>query len=207
MIVDLFAGTGSGTAAWEGIKPIYKVELDESFEADWRDIFTFDAKAFVKQYGKPLFVWASPPCTTFSVASIGFHWHKGGLPKTEAARLGIKLLDRTLEVINQLQPINGFVIENPRGMMRKMPQMEKLKRQTVSYCAYGDTRQKPTDIWTNSQWIGRVMCKRGDVCHQAAPRGSRTGTQGLKGAKERSKIPFQLSEEIRNAVMNRSFNV
>jgi len=207
MIVDLFAGTGSSTAAWDGVLPIYKVELDEQFEADWRDIWTFDAIAFVQKYGNPVFVWASPPCTTFSVASIGHHWNRDRSPKTAQANQGIALLNRTIEVIEQLNPIKGFVIENPRGMMRKMPQMERFNRQTVSYCAYGDTRQKPTDLWSNFKWDSRPMCKRGSGCHQAAPRESSSGTQGIKGAKERSKVPLQLSLEIKNAVMNRGFDV
>lgn len=40
------------------------------------------------------------------------------------------------------------------------------------------------------------MCKNGYPCHVSAPRGSRTGTQGLKGAKERSVIPQKLCEHI-----------
>ena len=40
------------------------------------------------------------------------------------------------------------------------------------------------------------MCKNGDPCHIPAPRGSKTGTQGLKGAKERSIIPHKLCEHI-----------
>jgi hypothetical protein len=35
-----------------------------------------------------------------------------------------------------------------------------------------------------------------DCHHEAAPRGSRTGTQGLKGNYDRSKIPQQLCEDI-----------
>lgn len=82
-------------------------------------------------------------------------------------------------------------------MLRKMPIMADLPRQGVTYCQYGDTRMKPTDIWTNStKWIPRPMCKNGDPCHVAAPRGSKTGTQGLKGAYERSKIPEELCFEI-----------
>ena len=42
----------------------------------------------------------------------------------------------------------------------------------------------------------RDMCHNGDSCHVAAPRGSKTGTQGLKGAKERSVIPQKLCEHI-----------
>lgn len=75
--------------------------------------------------------------------------------------------------------------------------MQEFDRKTVSYCQYGDSRMKPTDIWTNStKWIPRKMCKNGDPCHISAPRGSKTGTQGIKGAYNRSKIPEQLCDEI-----------
>ena len=78
-----------------------------------------------------------------------------------------------------------------------MPELEKYNRHTVTYCQYGDTRMKPTDIWTNSKtWKPRPMCKNGAPCHEAAPRGSRTGTQGLKSNYERSKIPTDLCNEI-----------
>lgn len=56
---------------------------------------------------------------------------------------------------------------------------------------------KPTDIWTNHpnpQF--KPPCNKGDPCHIAAPRGSRTGTQGLKCSKEKARIPPQLCEHI-----------
>lgn len=56
---------------------------------------------------------------------------------------------------------------------------------------------KPTDIWTNHpdpQF--KPMCKRGAPCHEPAPRGSRTGTQGLKDHRTRSLIPAALCEHI-----------
>jgi hypothetical protein len=69
-------------------------------------------------------------------------------------------------------------------------------RHTVTYCQYGDDRMKPTDIWTNNtKWSPRPMCKNGDSCHTAAPRGSKTGTQGRKGNYERSMIPPVLCAE------------
>jgi len=74
--------------------------------------------------------------------------------------------------------------------------MQDFKRFTVTYCQYGDTRQKPTDIWTNFDWKPKPMCKPKATCHISAPRGSRTGTQGLKNAKERSVIPPNLFREI-----------
>ena len=75
--------------------------------------------------------------------------------------------------------------------------MELLHRKTVTYCQYGDTRMKPTDIWTNcDNWIPKPTCKNGSPCHISAPRGSSTGTQGLKSAIERAIIPEELCEEI-----------
>ena len=148
-------------------------------------------------------VWASPPCTYFSVASIGHHWHKDHTPKTEQAKHGVKIIKKTLDIINFLKP-DYFFIENPRGKLRKLDVVKGIPRTTVCYCQYGDTRMKPTDIWTNNLknllnpngWNPRKMCKNGMSCHESAPRGSRTGTQGLKGNYERSKVPYELCKEI-----------
>jgi hypothetical protein len=56
---------------------------------------------------------------------------------------------------------------------------------------------KPTDIFTNHpnpQF--KPVCKNGSTCHESAPRGSKTGTQGLNGSKERSMIPEKLCDHI-----------
>ena len=56
---------------------------------------------------------------------------------------------------------------------------------------------KPTDIWTNYPDPNfKKPCKNGDKCHEPAPRGSATGTQGIKGARERAVIPEQLCDYI-----------
>lgn len=66
----------------------------------------------------------------------------------------------------------------------------------VTYCQYGDTRMKPTHIFTNYPNPQFKHCKNGDPCHEKAPRGSRTGTQGIKGSVDRSRIPDKLCEYI-----------
>ena len=149
---------------------------------------------------QPDIIWASPPCTTFSIASCSHHWNAPDeqgirIPKTKDAEIGLLLLEKTIWIMNELQP-KYYVIENPRGLMRKMGAVEYLNRHTVTYCQYGDTRMKPTDIWTNAPWTPRPMCKNGMSCHESAPRGSKTGTQGLKGAYERSKVPYELCKEL-----------
>ena len=201
IVYDFFAGTGSSTKAFEDAGHIViKVELDEYFEANERDILSLTASELLSKYGQPDFIWASPPCTAFSVASIGHHWNIDRTPKTEAAVFNQKLVAHTIKLIKELQPSKGWVIENPRGMLRTLPVVDGLTRRTVTYCSYGDSRMKPTDLWGEVQnWTPRQPCKAGDNCHDAAPRGSRTGTQGLKGAKTRSMVPYDLGMELLNA--------
>ena len=166
------------------------------------DIFDFNIdKAIDKLGSKPNVIWASPPCTYFSVASIGYHWNKDNTPKTKEAILGVKIVQKTIEIIKEIKPMFYF-IENPRGKLRKLDIVKDLPRKTVTYCSYGDMRMKPTDIWTNLKWTPRELCKNGnrECHHEPAPRGSRTGTQGLKGSYERSQIPSDLFVELFGAM-------
>ena len=197
-ILELFAGSKSiGNCADGLLFKSYSSDIEQFGGIDYvTDILNFDV---TKIPFMPDIIWASPPCTAFSVAAIGKNWTKVGndyLPKNPRAELGLKLVQKTLEIIEHFKP-TYFFIENPRGMLRKMPIMAHLNRQGVTYCQYGDTRMKPTDIWTNSdKWVPRPMCSNGSPCHISAPRGSRTGTQGLSNAYERSKIPENLCIEI-----------
>ena len=202
MIFDFFAGTGSATQAFHDAgHTVVKIELDEQFPADERDILSISADYLVNRYGQPDFVWASPPCTTFSVASCGTYWTPDGKPKNDKAIAGLKMIEHTIALIQQLKPTKGFIIENPRGMLRKQSIMDFMDRRTVTYCTYGETRMKPTDLWGSvNGWTARPHCMNGDTCHEAAPRGSKTGTQGIKGSRQRSMVPIELSREILNAI-------
>ena len=201
--LELFAGSCSFTriAERKGHK-IFTTDNIQYGHIDYvEDILKFNYKEIPYI---PDIIWASPPCTGFSVASIGHHWTGGKgayIPKTETAKLGIELVKKTLEIIKYYQKLNPgliYYIENPRGVLRKLGLLDDVPiHNTITYCQYGDNRMKPTDIWTNDKdWKPRPMCKNGDSCHISAPRGSKTGTQGLKGSYERSKIPAELFEEI-----------
>lgn len=206
-LLELFAGTRSISKAFEkrGYKT-FSIEWNKDFENIdlYEDINNVSAKDIIKLCGGvPDVIWASPDCTTYSIAGISHHRKKNNKTgNLDAISDYAKFCDKTnkhvLDLIKELKP-KLYFIENPRGGLRKMNFMQELPRYTVTYCQYGDKRMKPTDIWTNHpnpQF--KPMCKNGDNCHEKAPRGSKTGTQGLKGAKERSIIPEKLCEHIVN---------
>ena len=202
-VLELFAGTRSiGKTFEEKGHEVFSVEWDRSFENIdlYKDIYELSAKEILNKFGKPDVIWASPDCSSYSIAAISHHRKReenGNLaPVSEYAKFCDRVNQHTLNLIMTLSPKYWF-IENPRGGMRKMDFMHGLPRYTVTYCQYGDTRMKPTDIWTNHPDPNfKPACKNGDPCHEKAPRGSITGTQGLKCSKERSVIPVELCRHI-----------
>jgi len=201
-ILELFAGSRSiGKVAESNGCDVYSVDILPYENIDLvKDILDLKKKhiPFI-----PDMIWASPPCTYFSVASIGHHWNIDNTPKTKEAIEGLKILHKTLEFIKSYKN-SIYYIENPVGKMRRM--IKGLDRVTITYCSYGDKRMKPTDIWSNNiynifntkGWKPRNKCFNGNSkCHhENAPRGSKTGTQGLKNNYERSIIPHDLCYDI-----------
>lgn len=198
IVLELFCGTKSIGKAFEknGAK-VFSVDFDPVHKPDLCvNILDFDYSMIPIEFRQPDVVWASPPCTYFSVASIGHHWNKDNTPKTKEALIGVAIVEKTLKIINDLKPKYWFM-ENPCGKLRKLPIVEGLHRKELTYCQYGDFRRKPTDIWTNAtQWIPKPKCKNGDPCHQPAPRGSGQGTESIKNKIQKAIIPEQLCEEI-----------
>ena len=206
LVFDFFAGTGSSTRAFEEAgDTVVSFDNDARFDVtETVDVSFLSADELVAKYGRPDFVWASPPCTAFSVASIGRHWVSSRVPRTDQARAAMDLVAVTRRLVEGLEPRFGFVIENPRGMLRKLDVLADLPRFTVTYCQYGDDRMKPTDLWSTVEgWLPRPPCRNGGGCHVSAPRGSRTGTQGLDDAVLRSMVPFGLGVEIRSVIVGK----
>lgn len=209
-VLELFAGTRCISKEFEkNGAEVYTVEWDKSFDgislyADVQYLTVEDV--FNLCNGKPNVIWASPDCTTYSLAAISHHRIKvNGViaAKSEYAMKCYMVNSNLIKLISVINPDYWF-IENPRGCLRKMLFMQGLPRYTVTYCQYGDDRMKPTDIWTNHpnpQF--KPPCHYGDKCHIATPRGSRTGTQGLKNSKERSKIPVELCKHIVKITMGK----
>lgn len=251
-VLDLCAGTGSSVAGFrEAGADVVGVELFPKFGQR----ITMDVLEFAKDPEgvldrlvapgwRPDVIWASPPCTVFSMAGSGkgkVRWHH--VSKTpefqetlqrlrrngatvEAARaaaekehfhpfygpripvlpesvLGCQIVNACLSIIKALAP-RYWWMENPQGGLQTLGFMLDVPGPvTVTYCQYGERRMKPTCLWGvwPVEWTPRPRCYNGDPCHDAAPRGAKTGTQGLKGAKDRAMIPLALSREITGAVL------
>ena len=200
--VELFAGTESFSKVMRanGIDT-WTVDNNINFLSDETyDILKCLSMTTIGKILEADIVWMSPPCTSFSLASGNTHWNEDRTPKTQVAIDGYNLL-KVCEAVAEFCEKHGkiFFIENPNGRAVWFLPGSWLKR--VWYCQYGDTRAKPTNIWTNLD-IDFKTCRRfkkgqpKHCHHEAAPRGSKTGTQGLKGNMERSVIPPQLFEEI-----------
>lgn len=203
-VLELFAGTRSIGKAFERAgHEVYSIEWDKNFEdIDWyEDISKITAQDIVERFGKPDVIWASFDCATFSIAAISHHRRKnpetGNLdPVSDYAKFCDKVDQNVLKLIKDLNP-TYYWIENPVGGLRKMIWMQDIPyRYTTTYCQWGEKRMKPTDLFTNYPNAYFPRCKNGDPCHESAPRGSKTGTQGLKSSKERSVIPDRLCDYI-----------
>jgi len=208
-LLECFAGSRSfGNVADELGYEVCSIDI-EPFEgitmvADM-EFVTINDLPFIPDVG--IFM---PPCTSYSISAISHHRSMPGYKAvSDFAKKSDKLLENTVKLINDILAINPnfkFYLENPVGVMRKMKVLKNFDRTTIYYCRYGDTRMKPTDIWTNdlkslfnqNGWQPRRKCwNNNKKCHhEAAPRGSKTGTQGLKNDYERSKNPTELAIEI-----------
>ena len=116
------------------------------FSVDWQKFDKIDLSIDIEELQTkdvpfiPDVVWASPDCTTYTIAAISKH-RNGTEPKSEYAKKCDLVNKHFISLIDEWLLINTkmiFFIENPRGMMRKMPFMQRCKRHTVWYCTYGD---------------------------------------------------------------------
>lgn len=157
--LELFSGCSIVSQEFARMRfRVRSIDIDLSSNAsDKVDIMklTFDNIGNV-----PDVIWASPPCRTYSNLAGGTHNNPkaGEYEKTEVGRLHAQWLAQLIAFLRWTKEHNEnfiVVIENPVGLLSKMPLMQemvqkfKLKMCTVHYCAFGRDDKKPTHLWTN----------------------------------------------------------
>ena len=225
-ILELFSGTASfSKVAKEHGHEVFTIDFDKQFNPDLCiDILDFDISMLPEEFKKIDIVWASPPCQKFSVMTIYRNWIKKEdkyIPKNKESEIACEIVKKTLKIIKELNP-KYFIIENPRGMLRKQEFMLGFHRDTITYCQYGLEYQKATDLWNNLNHRFKPMCSPKSPCHIRAPRGSKLGVQqGMEGFRKnrpnqkhldismkngnnakilRAVVPKKLCEEILNFI-------
>ena len=149
-VLVLFNGTGSVEQAvrrlWKHAEIITVDNVSKYKSTHTCDIRTFDFQQYPVGYFDV--IWASPPCTYYSVART---------TPTSPAQLqqADSLVQAAQNIINRLKPAY-FFMENPHGNTHRRlalrPIMENWEqyRHMTSYCHYGAPYRKNTDIWTNA---------------------------------------------------------
>ena len=222
-VLDLGYGTGSATRAWaDHGHEVVGVDREGSFNptihGDWGDDCTWKR---IDERGPYDFIWFSPDCSIFSILRRDNPFDKSGLrydaarrhrvprtytPNTDQAREEVRKIEWVIMLIEEMSPPKGWVMENPRAIMRRMDFVKGLRRTTVCYCRYGDTRRKPTDLFGNIplSFIPRT-CKTGDPCHIHVKKGEKNpgGSIALNKV-DAGRVPYGLSLALFQAAMDDS---
>lgn len=127
-VLELFAGSRSiGKVADELGYEVFSIDI-EPFEG----INLVQDMEFIERSQIPFIpdiIWASPPCTSYSIAAISHH-RKGQVPVSDFAKKSDRVILATINLIQRF-PNATFYIENPVGMLRKMWFMQQFDRATV----------------------------------------------------------------------------
>jgi len=200
-MLDLFSGLGGASRAmqedekWE----VITVDINPKFNPTiCADILELTPKDF-KKYGHFDLIWASPPCTYFSIARQPPSWRiENGLPplpEHKECAHAVYLIFHTLYIINALEP-DWWFLENPKGFLRSI--LGK-PAGTVDYCQYGHEYKKPTDLWGKHPPSFIYKRCKGNGCHHIPTPNS---WPTLRNPAKRAEVPYDLSKAIKESVEN-----
>ena len=192
-VLELFAGTGSVGDVCRRLGHEV-ISLDRDLHADIEiDIMDWEYRVFEPRYFD--FIWASPPCTEYSIAKA-----IGSRQLEEANRI----TQKTLEIITYLEP-TYWAIENPQtGKMKEQEFMQNLPYNDLDYCKYGMPYRKRTRIWNNiASWTPRPLCARDcDSMDESRKKLGKLAQRQFCNLHDLYGIPEQLIEEILANMIN-----
>lgn len=164
-LLELFSGMGkiSDSFKEKGFE-VYRVDWSEKVEAELHaDVSALTVEDVIKLCGGvPDVIWASPQCTTYSIATHRHRTLTDG-PKSELAKSDDVVNTKMWKLIDELIALGTkyYFVENPQGRMRHMDFVSGRPRFEITYCSYGNKGNargyehlylmKKTDIWSNHQ--------------------------------------------------------
>ena len=194
-VLELFFGTGSVGNVCRRLG-CEVTSLDRDMPADIRmDILDWNYASLPPNSIDV--IWASPPCTEYSVAKTV------GVRKLDEANAIVK---RTIEIIQYFNP-TYWMMENPQtGLLKHQSIVADLPYNDLDYCKYGMPYRKRTRLWNNIEaWIPRPLCKKdcghmnGNVHEQSAQQSPQIHLASVRRrylTRELYKVPEPLLDEL-----------
>lgn len=168
-LLELFCGTKSVGKVFENEGyEVISLDYNAKFNATHtEDILTWDYTKYPSDYFNV--IWASPDCTTFSLATGGKYRTKENIyglnnQYQEKATLGNNMVLRVIEILKYFK-CDAWFIENPKALMQYFPPLIEFIKEVnankclVYYANYDNWGfPKPTHIWSNlTLWDNETM--------------------------------------------------
>tara|TARA_R110000868_G_scaffold97579_4_gene268319 strand:+ start:706 stop:1374 length:669 start_codon:yes stop_codon:yes gene_type:complete len=218
-LLELFCGTKSVGKEFQKVGyEVVSLDYNKKFNATHTvDILTWDYKQYEPDYFNV--IWASPDCTTFSLATGGKYRTKDMIygknnEFQERATLGNNMILRLIEILKYFK-CNCWFVENPRGLLQHFPPLKEFIKEVnanmnlVYYGNYNWGFPKATNIWSNLPlWENEKMPVMSEDTYKLKHHNYNNRPKKYyyafydKNAEERSKIPADLINKLMGLIKN-----
>ncbi|MFM7978761.1 MAG: hypothetical protein ACKPKO_05545, partial [Candidatus Fonsibacter sp.] len=179
--------------SWYGCSHIGEREMPPDMQSD---IMDWDYTTYSPHHFGV--IWASPPCTEYSMAKTA----------------GVREIEEANKISQQTQ---YWIIENPKnGKLKEQEFMAELPFKDVDYCKYGMPYRKRTRLWNLVEcWGPRPLCQKdcdsmSDNRRRHKETAQRRPLDGREGRRFRReelyKVPESLISKIFRYIINHNNN-
>ena len=188
------------------------LDKDEQWEphilgnvSKWKSLLKAAGERDKQNYAEPGYwdiIWASPPCSKFSIAK-----NYATPDELEKARRHVK---SCMNAIKELKP-RAWFLENSRNVLRVDPMMQGFGTMyEVSYCHYSMPYRKHTCIWSNLPDLVLAKCDKETPCHWRAngwklhPRHAQVGPNKNRRTGLPRKVLYRVPQGLMRILLGRA---
>jgi hypothetical protein len=183
--LELFAGSQSfskGIKRFDQSASCVTVDLSSHFSPTHHSsILDWDYTIYPSGYFD--MIWASPPCTQYSIAKTR------GIRDLEGSDA---LVRKVLEIIDYFNP-SAWIIENVGTglLVDRMKEIRDIPMYLTDYCCYGKPVRKRTALWSNKT-LNLLLCPGRGQCDQMEGKKHKSSVgNGRYEIQFKSNIPYE----------------